>query len=361
MGGETIVSSGLGWARRDVRMTEDTLLPWFCCAKLIGAIGFALLWERGQLTLDTTLASVMPDFASGNKDAITFRHLLTHTAGIKPDPLFHHLWDGENALWSVITAMELPDPSLVGTASRYSALWAWFTLAKAIERVDGSPYSDFARREVLDPLGMRDTHIGLPVGEFPEHLDRIGLVYDTVDGPADAMEFMSSKERIASYHPGVNALGPMRDLARLLEFLAGLGQYPEILQESTRAAMTARHRVGLYDPPHRGYASWGLGVNTESRYFGRECSMRTFGHKGFSTSMAFADPEVGLAIAFLANGIPTEDQAQERDQHLVSSLYADLGLGEGDFVAPMITQVEPRHLASEASGIAPKGFPKGQL
>ena len=53
------------------------------------ATAVALLVEDGKLALDEPVASVLPVFGQADKEAVTLRHLLTHSAGLKPWRPFH--------------------------------------------------------------------------------------------------------------------------------------------------------------------------------------------------------------------------------------------------------------------------------
>src|SRR4051794_17320142 len=82
--GEPVVSLAMGVAAPAVDMTVETLMPWFSCTKLVTAIAVAQQWERGEIDLDDPVRSHIPAFGGGRRDAITVRHLLTHTAGLRP-------------------------------------------------------------------------------------------------------------------------------------------------------------------------------------------------------------------------------------------------------------------------------------
>src|SRR5581483_10385650 len=73
----------IGEARPGVPMTSDTLMLWLSATKPVTAVCVAQLWERGGLGLDDRVMQHIPEFGVGGKDAITIRHLLTHTAGIR--------------------------------------------------------------------------------------------------------------------------------------------------------------------------------------------------------------------------------------------------------------------------------------
>jgi CubicO group peptidase (beta-lactamase class C family) len=81
-GGRVVVDEAVGDARAGVPMTTDTLMNWFSMTKAVTAVAVAQQWEAGALDVDAVVARYLPEFAANGKEAITLRHLLTHTAGI---------------------------------------------------------------------------------------------------------------------------------------------------------------------------------------------------------------------------------------------------------------------------------------
>src|SRR5436189_2391549 len=81
--GEVIADAAFGLARSapDVPMRTDTLMLWMSATKPVAAVAVAQLWERGLLDLDDPVAKHLPAFAARGKQAVTIRHLLTHTGG----------------------------------------------------------------------------------------------------------------------------------------------------------------------------------------------------------------------------------------------------------------------------------------
>ena len=81
---------------------------------------------------------------------------------------------------------------------------------------------------------------------------------------------------------------------------------------------------------------WGLGLIPDSKQYGddvpyaygRLCSRRTFGHSGYRSSTAFADPEHGLAVALAFNGLPADADHEARIRAVVEGIYGDSGAGD---------------------------------
>src|SRR3990172_8728991 len=108
--------------------------------------------------------------------------------------------------------------------------------------------------------------------------------------------------------PGGGGRGPMREMGRFYEALLHGGRLGEarILSPQTVAALTARHRVGMFDETFRVVLDWGLGFINDSMIYGRHCSPRTYGHGGHRSSVGFADPEHGVVAAVVTNGMPDD-------------------------------------------------------
>src|SRR5688500_19012468 len=80
---KTVGDFAVGAARPGVPMRRDTLVLWMSAGKPAAAVAVAQLWERGRLDLDDPVAKHVPEFGARGKEAITVRHLLTHTGGFR--------------------------------------------------------------------------------------------------------------------------------------------------------------------------------------------------------------------------------------------------------------------------------------
>jgi CubicO group peptidase (beta-lactamase class C family) len=109
----------------------------------------------------------------------------------------------------------------------------------------------------------------------------------------------------------------------------------QLISGRTIEAITARHRVGMYDHTFKHVIDWGLGfIINSNQYgaetvpygFGRHASPGTFGHGGRQCCTGFADPEHDLAVAVIFHGSPGEEAHQTRMREVLSLLYESLGL-----------------------------------
>lgn len=343
--GHDPISIAVGEARPGVAMRADTLLPWFSCTKIVTAVAIAQLWERGRLDLDSPVAAYVPEFAAGGKAGVTLRHVLTHTGGFRtldpPADPWRLEWD---ELVARICATPLEPGWVPGERAGYHAVTGFHVLGEVLQRIDGRSFADYVSEEVLEPLDLADSWMALTEHRYATYGDRMGVMYETARGRGEAepLRGMDSWRGFRRASPSAGGVGPMGDLVKVLEMFLGEGarQGQRVLQPATAAAMAQRLRVGLRDETFGMVIDWGLGLMVNSWTYrrapasygyGEHASADAFGHGGQQSSLAFADPAHGLAVALCCNGRPGEPANHRRTQPVVTALYEALGLvGEGE-------------------------------
>jgi CubicO group peptidase (beta-lactamase class C family) len=334
--GKPVASFGLGRARDGVEMTSATLLPWFCNIKPIIAVAFAKLWQEGKLNIDGRVVDHIPEFGKSGKEAITFRHILTHATGLKKDPVRPMRFEPRDNVLRCIYDTPASQGSVPGFAAKYSVFWGWAILSEVIRRVTGLTYDEYIGESLLAPIKLDDFWLQMPPAIVDDHLQRFGLLFG-LDRPAPYV--WPTKARLDHYdrdQPATSLIATAQSVGRAYE---GILQH-RYLWPTTTEAITAKHRVGLYDENFRGFVSFGLGMAVDGSYFGSYCSARTYGHKGLNSSCVLVDPEYQLVLAFIVNGLVNTEVSDQRDRRIIDSVYRDLGIGDGRPPAPRITQVD---------------------
>ena len=282
---------------------QDTLFVLYSCTKAMSAVCLHLLWERGLLAWDDPVSRYWPEFARNGKEQVTIRHILTHQGGFPESPpgLFWKKWTD----WSnVVQAMEEIEPLYApGTVMAYHHRNFGWVVGELVRRIDGRTIDRVLREEVTGPLGMRDAFLGLP----PELEDRVSRLHvmDDCDRPGMVPPY-NLPEVHQAVLPAGGGITTARDLARFFAMLAGGGilEGTRILQPETVAEVTALQVEGLdhslLQPMRRS-----LGLVLADRRMGASelVGPRTFGHAGAGTSVGWADPELGLAVAYVTNGV----------------------------------------------------------
>ncbi len=281
-------------------VTTDTLYDLASLTKVVVTTTMAMiLTDEDRLDIDKPVSAFLPRFRGGAKDRVTVRHLLTHSAGLPAvAPLYREL-KGKAAYVDRIQQMDLayePD-----TQSVYSDLGE-ILLGEVLERVAGEPIDAFARRRILDPLGMKDTLFR----PGPELLPRIAptendpwrgrvLRGEVHDENAFALGGVSA-------HAGLFGTAP--DLARFAQMLLNGGVYDHrrIVSRATldrftrRADVPGSSRALGWDTPSPGSSAGSL------------LSPDSFGQTGFTGTSIWIDPERRLFVILLTNRVhPTRE------------------------------------------------------
>ncbi len=329
--GKPVADLALGEARAGTPMTPDSMVVWFSMTKPSVAVSIAQQWERGALELDDPVVRYVPEFGAHGKDRITLRHLLTHTAGIRGGDSVSSTAPGTD-YWDEIVAgicaVEREPDWLAGERAGYHLTCGMTILAEIVRRIDGRRFETYVRDEVFEPLGMTDCWVGMPDDVAEGYRERIGTMHSTATGKQIPLDMFDTPDVLARCVPGGGGRGPLRQLGRLYEALLARGELDDrrVLLPQTVEAITAHHRVGLYDETFHAVCDWGLGFAVDAYAMGRHASPRSFGHGGALSAISFADPEHGLVAVVQTNGMCGNDDHYLRLDAVTTALYEDLGL-----------------------------------
>jgi CubicO group peptidase (beta-lactamase class C family) len=328
--GKTLANAAIGESRPGVEMTPDSIMMWFSAGKPIVAAAIALLWQSGRLNLDDPVVRHIPEFAPRGKERITIRHLLTHTAGVRWVE-WSQSWD---EMISRICNAPIEPRWIPGQTAGYHAFTTWYLLGEIIKRLDPLHRScdKYIADEVFAPIGMADCCFAMPLAQYRSYGDRIAPIRTTNQSKGHPA-FFDTEAGCAVSSPGGSARGPARELGRFYEILLNRGQ--KLMTPQTTEAITARHRAGIQDLTFKHIIDWGLGfIINSAQYnqptlpyaYGPHASLRTFGHGGNQSSIAFADPDHALVVSLIFNGMPGEEAHQRRMRGVLTGLYEDLEL-----------------------------------
>lgn len=158
--GKAIVRRAYGFAdvESGVKATPETNYRLASVTKQFTATAIRRLAEEGKLSLDDPLRKWLPSLPAAT-DAITIRHLLTHTSGlvdyedVMAEDTKEQLHDAD-----VLRLLESQDrlEFAPGTSYRYSNS-GYSLLALIVERASGVSFATYLREHVFAPLGMKDT------------------------------------------------------------------------------------------------------------------------------------------------------------------------------------------------------------
>ncbi|WP_330234192.1 beta-lactamase family protein [Nocardia sp. NBC_00508] len=340
--GRPVVDIWAGWADKERRWDSQTVVLTFSTGKGVASTVVHRLAERGLIGYDTPVAEYWPEFAAHGKDEITVRDVLSHRAGLHR---VRGLVPGREGILNydaVIRALadSPPDPRRIRTSGYHAITFGWL-VAEIVQRASGTSFTDLVRTEIAEPLGPEEYWFQVPeserhrIAKILRPLGPPGIRWNAassvmswvrpVRGLAEAgmPESFDELVRDPRVHdavmPGWNGVFSARALARMYGALANGGVvYPErrmrgistdapehlvrFLAPETIATIsqvqTTRSRDYVLGVPIRftlGYHRPVLMAKQQPR--------NAFGHYGMGGSGAYADPDLGMSIAFVTNGI----------------------------------------------------------
>jgi CubicO group peptidase (beta-lactamase class C family) len=278
---------------------DSTLYDLASLTKIIATTtALMLLVDRGELQLDAPVARYIPEFSGPGRDAITVRHLLTHTSGLRPTlPLFREARDSPAALRMVFAAAPVAPP---GARVIYSDLNA-ILLGEIVHRVVGDPLDVVATREIFRPLGLHRT-LFRPGRELLPQIAPTGLWRGhAVAGVVNDQN--AARLGGVAGHAGLFASGA--DVARFAQFILREGTVPggrlvraETVRVFTTRATSPRQGTGQ-EARALGWQALPTGERVSSA--GTLFGPRSFGHTGWTGTSLWIDPDRDLFVVLLAN------------------------------------------------------------
>ncbi|MET9952121.1 serine hydrolase domain-containing protein [Streptomyces sp. NPDC006339] len=309
-----------------------------------------LLHQRGQLDLDTPVATYWPDFKAAGKDRVTVRQLLAHRAGVpvldRPLTLAEAV-DLETATAAIAAQAPVWEP---GTAHGYHAHTLSWLLSGLVHRVTGRTIGRWVAEEIARPLGL-DLWIGLPAEEA-HRVGRLGPIEEREPADSPALKLRPKPSVTAAYQdpdsltrrafgvidprpdendpvyraaelPGSAGVATARALARFYASTLGpVDGGPRLFAPATLTLARTEESAG----PDRVLVvgtRFGLGHmlhGPASPLLGPT----SFGHPGRGGSLALADPDSGIAFAYVTNGMRKTVTADPRAQSLLKAVRASL-------------------------------------
>jgi len=312
--GKVVLRKAYGMAdiERGVRMSPDAILNAGSVTKQFTAFSIELLAQEGRLALGDDVHKYLPELPDFGK-AITLRHLLQHTSGLR-DPINLMVLGG----WRLDDIVTEDDTLAIigrqralnftpGDEYLYSNA-GYNLLAEVVKRVSGKPLAAFVRERIFAPLGMKHS-------SFRE--DYRSLV------PGRALSYQAAPEgggylNVPENHAGVGPGG-------LLTTVDDLALWDRNFYDAKVGGKDLIARMQETTPLNDGkpnrYAS-GLFIEN---YRGRKLVEHSGGIGGYRSVLA-RYPDQGLSVILLANGSDVSTVSLGRK---VADLYLDGATADG--------------------------------
>lgn len=297
--------------------------------------------DAGRLALTTRVIDVIPEFRGSdrfrglNKDRVTIAHLMTHTAALIPTPTplpYHELGNLQNVV-AAICDLELI--GVPGERVNYSPAIAHAVLGEIVRRSwsDGRSYSDIAREELFEPLGMTSTAFGVPAHLAPRVAPLVARFEESAWlGPYD-IEVLNEVIVEGAELPWVGAISTADDVFRFAEMLRRGGELDGV-RIISRPLLEQATRIWTGSLPNDLYqrlflqAGWepapanlglGFALRGDGMYhtlFGTQTSPGTYGNFGAGSTLFWIDPKRDVTFVFLSAGVMRDIPNLERFQRI---------------------------------------------
>jgi len=319
-------------------MKNDAIFRIMSQTKAITSIGIMILYERGKLLLDQPISDFIPEFKNpvivdkfNEKDSsyttvpakgeITFRQLLTHTSGLdytdiggsKVAAIYakHRIPSGlgyfnDNLLERMKALGKLPLSFEPGTKWQYGLNTD--LLGCLLEVISGMNLEDFFRKNIFEPLGMKDSYFNVPASKA----NRLATVY-TEDSLGNIIPWNHTFRNIDPDYPtmktnyfsgGAGLSSTALDYAIFMQMLLNGGKYNghQILSKRTvEMILSGQLKEGMLGEDNMGL---GFGITSEISAAKGPRNAGSFAWGGYYGTTYWADPKAKLVCLFMTQQNP---------------------------------------------------------
>jgi len=337
---QVVQYKGFGYADVATKkpMKNDAIFRIMSQTKAITSIGIMILYEKGKLLLDQPISDFIPEFKKPvvldkfndadttyttvpAKSEITFRQLLTHTSGLDYTDI------GSSKVAAIYSKNHIPsglgyfDADLLERMKALGKLplsfqpgekWQYGLnsdlLGCLIEVISGMNLEDFLRKNIFDPLGMKDTYFNVPFSKA----NRLATVY-TEDASNKIIPWSHEFRNIDPDYPimkkryfsgGAGLSSTAFDYAIFMQMLLNGGKYNghQILGRRTVEMITSGQlKEGMFGDDNMGL---GFGITSEKSAAKGPRNAGSFEWGGYYGTTYWADPKSKLVCLFMTQQNP---------------------------------------------------------
>ena len=291
-------------------LTPDTIYDAASITKVVAtAPSIWMLVKQGKVDLDAPVARYIEELGAGAteptdtptawRSLITVRHLLTHTSGLRAGLSLAQPWRGYDE--GIRRAVAETPTNRPGAIFRYSDV-NYILLGEIVRRVSGMPLDEFARKNVFEPLGMRDTRFRPALSERVAPTERAGdegILRGVVHDP--------TARRMGGVAGHAGLFTTADDLAKFARATLRGGFFPPGMTEVQSPEGVAVRRAGGFDVDSAYARPRGL------------FPVGSFGHTGWTGGFMWIDPHSQTFYVFLSNRVHPDGRGS------VVPLQRDLG------------------------------------
>lgn len=322
-GGEVVYKGFFGTADGERAIGENTVFRLASMTKPITGVAIMKQIERGLVSLDDPLDKFIPEYSEMDiarptgdgkygvvgkaKEKIRILHLLTHTSGVGCGELGNILGSGCTYEYGA-DLKQVADEYASNPISfepyagqAYSGRVAFDLLARVVEITSGMPFDEFLKKEIFEPLGMKDTTFT----PSNEQWDRTVCMHNLKDGkpvfyPVDRDHIFGNLP-LTYFCGGAGLVSTLADYEKFADMLlsGGVSKNGErILSEETVRRMRT---VSVPDKIMNGNQKWGLSMRVITDPSYARLPVGAYGWSGAFGTHFWVDPENRVVGIYMKN------------------------------------------------------------
>ena len=291
---------GLGDITNNLTITPETLFAIGSCSKAFTAVTMGILADEGKLDWDKPVREYLPSFRLSDpivSERMRPRDLVTHRSGLpRHDLVWYKASLSRQELFDRLRYLDLSRD--LRQSYQYNNLM-FMTAGTLVGSIAGIPWEEFAKKRILDPLGMASTNFS---------------VTDSQKSGDFARPYMVVKDKVEEVpFCNIDAIGPagsinstVIDMTKWLILNLNKGKYGEkadkiLISENQLAQIHAPQMVVPDDLKYAEllYPAYGMGWRINA-YRGHLMVNHGGAIDGFSALVAFL-PRDGIGVVILAN------------------------------------------------------------
>ena len=308
---------------------ENTITNVFSATKGIYEIIVSILIDQNILDLEKSVSYYWDSFKQSNKREIKLKHILSHQSGLyrfKEKITQQDLLD-----WNkIITILENQEPDhQCGEKTYYHAKTHGFLIGEIIKKTTKKTLGELVSELLSKKLGI-NFFIGTPKNQlsniaflYEDKIEsKISSKFNAFNNPEHKINFYNTEDWQIAEVPSMNGHGNAKSIAKIYDiFVNDLTLEKNLLLTKSSIKKCLTESVSRVDQSLMMPIRWSeVGLILRGGWlFGK--NKESFGHNGWGGSLGFADPILGIGVAYTTNKINQTMGSDFRIINLLKEFY----------------------------------------
>jgi CubicO group peptidase (beta-lactamase class C family) len=327
--GKPLIDLHGGLKNNNNNWEENTIVNVFSATKGIYEIIVSILIDQNILDLEKPISYYWDAFKQSNKREIKLKHILSHQSGLYR---FKEKITQEDLLdWNkIITILENQEPDHpCGEKTYYHAKTHGFLIGEIIKKTTKKSIGELVSELLSKKLGL-DFFIGTPKNQLSNIAflyedkteTKISSEFNAFNNPKHEINFYNKEKWQTAEVPSMNGHGNSRSIAKIYDiFVNDLILEKNILLSKSTIKKCLTESISRIDESLMLPIRWSQGglILRGGWLFGK--NKESFGHNGWGGSLGFADPILGIGVAYTTNKINPTMASDQRIINLLKKFY----------------------------------------